>query len=143
MTTRIFDFNEVQASFAGVPIAGWADGDGITITRESDVFSSVVGLKGNVSRSKTNDNRGTIEFNLMSTSPTNALLSAIALADREAPGGAGVGALLIVDLNGTSLFTSGNAWIKRPPDPVFGREASTRTWTLEVDELQDFNGGNL
>ena len=55
----------------------------------------------------------------------------------------GIGALLIVDLNGTSLYMSGNAWIKRVPDPVFGREASTRTWTFEVDELRDFTGGNL
>lgn len=143
MTTRIYDFNEVQASFAGIPIDGWADGDGITITRESDTFTSVVGLKGSVARSKTNDNRATIEINLMNTSPTNAALSAIALADREAPGGAGIGALLIVDLSGTSLYMSGNAWIKRVPDPVFGREASTRTWTFEVDELRDFTGGNL
>lgn len=143
MTTRVYDFNEVQASFAGVPIAGWSDGDGISITRESDAFTSKVGLKGNVSRSKTNDNRATIELRLMNTSPTNAALSAIALADREAPGGAGIGAFLCVDLNGTSLYAAGNCWIKRVPDPVFGAEASERVWTFEVDELRDFTGGNL
>ncbi len=143
MTTRVYDSNEVQVSFAAIPLNGWADGDFITITRESDTFTSVVGTDGAVSRSKTNDNRATVEVHLMNTSPSNAAMSAIALADREAPGGAGIGAFLCVDLNGTSLYTSGNAWIKRAPDPTFGREASERVWTLEVDELRDFTGGNL
>ena len=143
MTTRIYDFNEVQAAFAGIPIDGYADGDGITITRETDVFTSTVGIDGNVARSKTNDHRATIEFRLMNTSPVNAALSAIYQADRNAPGGAGIGALLITDLNGTSLYTAGNAWIKRPPDPTFGREAAERVWVLECDNLLDFTGGNI
>jgi len=143
MTTRVYDSNEVQVSFAGIPCGGWADGDFITITRESDAFTSVVGTSGEVARSKTNDNRATIEIRCMNTSPTNAALSAVALADREAPGGAGIGAFLCVDLNSTSLYAAGNAWVKRVPDPVFGREANERVWTLEVDELRDFTGGNL
>jgi hypothetical protein len=143
MSTRIYDANEVQISFAGVPIEGYADGDFLTITHEADAFASIVGSDGNVARSKTNDNRATIEIRLMNTSPTNAALSAIYQADKKAPGGAGVGAFLCVDLNGTSLYTGGNAWIRRAPDPVFGREANERVWTLEVDNLIDFTGGNL
>ena len=143
MTTRIYDSNEVQIAFSTVPIEGYADGDFLTITRASDAFSSTVGTDGEVARSKTNDNRADVELRLMSTSPTNAALSAIHLADRNAPGGAGVGAFLCVDLNGTTLYTAGNCWIKRGPDPVYGREANERVWLLEVDNLQDFTGGNL
>jgi len=143
MTTRIYDSNEVQVAFGGVPVEGYADGDFITITHASDAFSSVVGTDGTVARSKTNDLRADIEIRLMNTSPTNAALSAIYQADRNAPGGAGVGAFLCVDLNGTSLYAAGNAWIKRAPDPVFGREANERVWLLECDALQDFTGGNI
>ncbi|MDH3598024.1 MAG: DUF3277 family protein [Candidatus Tectomicrobia bacterium] len=143
MTTRIYDANEVQISFAGVPVEGYADGDFITITHASDAFSSVVGTDGAVARSKTMDNRADIELRLMNTSPTNAALSAIYQADKNSPGGAGVGAFLCVDLSGTSLYAAGNCWIKRAPDPVFGREANERVWLLEVDALQDFTGGNL
>lgn len=143
MTTRIYDSNRVQVSFAGIPVRGYADGDFLTITKESDGFTSVVGTDGEVSRSKTNDRRATIEITLMSTSKTNDLLAAVHKADLEAPGGAGVGAFLVVDLNGTSLYASGNCWITRAPDVTYGREANERTWTLQCDVLQDFTGGNL
>jgi len=133
----------VQVAFAGVPAQGFADGDFLTITNETDAFTSVVGTDGEVSRSKTNDRRATVEIVLMCTSPTNDLFSAIHLADLAAPGGAGVGALLVTDLNGSSLYTAGAAWIMKAPDVTYGREANERTWTLQVDKLIEFTGGNL
>jgi len=143
MTTRIYDANEVQISFAGVPVTGFADGDFLTITHASDAFASVVGTDGNVARSRTSDRRADIEIRLMSTSPTNALLSAIATVDQNTPGGAGVGAFLCADLNGTSLYAAGNTWIKRKPDITYGREANERVWVFECDDLRDFTGGTL
>lgn len=143
MTNRIYDANQVQVSFSGVPCDGFADGDFLTITKEADAFTSVVGSDGNVARSKSNDRRATVEIRLLQTSLTNDLLSAIHKADLEANGGAGIGAFLVADLNGTSLYAAGNAWIKRSPDVTYGREAQERVWTLEVDVLQDFTGGNL
>lgn len=143
MTTRIYDSNQVQVSFSAVPVQGYADGDFLNITKESDAFTSKAGTDGDVARSKTNDRRATIEIILMQTSPTNDLFSAIHAADLIASGGAGVGAFLVVDLNGTSLYKAGQCWIKRSPDPAFGREAQERTWVLECDVLQDFTGGNL
>jgi hypothetical protein len=140
---RIADFNEVQVSFAGVPIDGWSDGDVLTLTREADVFGSVVGVGGSVARYKTNDNRATITISLLSTSPVNAALSAIFTADLYAPGGAGIGAFTIIDLNGTSLYTAGNCWISRPPDPSWSNEPRERVWTFQCATIRDFSGGNL
>jgi Protein of unknown function (DUF3277) len=142
MTTRIYDANEVQISFAGIPVEGYADGDFLTIT-VAEAFTSVVGTDGKVARSKTNDGRAQIELRLMNTSPTNAALSAIHNADKYAPGGAGIGAFLCVDLNGTSLYAGGNAWIKKAPDVTFGREANERVWQIEIDTIRDFTGGNI
>lgn len=143
MTTRIYDSSQVQVAFAGIPVQGYADGDFLAISWETDAFTDVVGTDGDVSRSKTNDRRATVEITLMSTSPTNDLFSALHIADLNAPGGAGVGALLITDLNGTSLYTAGNAWISKAPDVTYGREANERVWTLRVDNLRAFTGGNL
>lgn len=140
---RIADFNEVQVSFAGIPIEGWATGDVLTVTRESDIFGSTVGVSGSVARWKTNDNRATIEIALMSTSPVNALLSGVFQADLNAPGGAGIGAFLIVDLNGTTLVSAGNCWIKRPPDLSWSNEPGERRWILEAATIREFVGGNL
>lgn len=143
MTTRIYDSNQVQVAFAGIPVQGYADGDFLTVTWETDSFSDVAGTDGDVSRSKTNDQRATVEIILMNTSPTNDLLSAVWQADLNTPGGAGVGSLLVTDLNGTTLLTAGNAWISKAPDITYGREANERTWTLRVDKLVAFVGGNL
>ena len=143
MTTRIYDSNRVQVSFAAVPVQGYADGEFLTITRETDAFTSVVGTDGEVSRSKSNDRRATIEIKLMSTSPTNDLFSAILSGDINANGGAGVGAFLVVDLSGASLYSAGNAWITKGPDVSYGREAGERAWVLQVDKLYEFTAGNL
>jgi hypothetical protein len=143
MTTKIYDSNRVQVSFAGVPVQGYADGDFLTITPETDAFTSVVGTDGTVSRSKSNDRRATIEITLMNTSLTNDLFSAIFIGDLEANGGAGVGAFLVVDLSGASLYSAGNCWITKAPDVTYGREANERTWMLQCDKLYSFTGGNL
>lgn len=140
---RIADFNEVQVSFAGIPIEGWSTGDVITITWEADAFFDQVGNKGDVARGKTNDKRANIEIRLQQTSPVNAALSGVFLADINAPGGAGIGAFLCVDLNGTSLYTAGDCWIQRAPDPVFAAEPGERVWMLRAAQLQPFTGGNL
>jgi hypothetical protein len=143
MTTRIYDSNEVAIAVGGIPIEGYADGQFLSITRTSDGFTTVVGTDGTVARSKTNDHRAIIEIALLQTSPSNLTFTALWNADRRAPGGAGIFAFLCTDLNGTSLYTSGNAWVQKGPDITMDREATSRTWVLECDNLQDFTGGNL
>lgn len=143
MTTRIYDSNQVKVSFAGAPLQGYADGEFLTITLNEDSFSTVVGTDGEVSRSKTNNLTAAIEIRLMSTSPSNDILSAIYNADLIANGGAGVGAFLVTDLNGTSEFLAGNAWIVKGADVSYDREANERVWMLSCDRMNMFVGGNL
>lgn len=143
MTTRIYDSNRVEVSFAGVPMQGYADGEFLTITFEEDTFSKVTGTDGEASRSKSNNLGCTMEVRLMSTSPTNLLLSAIHEADKNANGGAGVGAFFVADLNGTTEFLAGNAWIVKAPDQNFDREATERVWTFTCDRGNAIVGGTL
>lgn len=143
-TLRVADFNEVQVAFAAIPIDGWADGDVLTFTWESDQFTDVVGVTGDVARGKTNDLRATCEIRLLQTSPANAILSGIWQADQLAPGGAGVGALSVVDLNSAAtLLIGANSWIQRAPDAVWSREPGERVWTIRIAELRAFFGGNI
>lgn len=142
-TTRISDFNEIQVSFGGHPLTGFVDGEAITITHEADAIGTVVGATGDVARFKTNDFRVSIEVRLMQTSPSNAALSAIYLADINAPGGAGVAAFLLTDLNGTTLITCPNCWIKRMPDASWGKEPTERVWMLEGSQIIEYHGGTI
>lgn len=137
-----YDPDQVTVSFAGIVLKGFADGSFVTIAQETDNFSDVVGTDGEVSRSKTNDRRATITFKLMQTSESNQLLSAIANADLDLPGGAGVGQLMVRDRQGLSLYRADEAWISKPPDVDFDRGAVSREWTLRCARLERTDGGN-
>jgi hypothetical protein len=139
---KVYDPTEVTVSFAGIVIQGYADGEFLRVEQESDDFSDVAGTDGEVSRSKTSDRRATVTFVLMQTSASNALLSAISNADRNAPGGAGVGALFIRDRQGTSLYRAAEAWISKPPNVTMDRSPTSREWTLRCANLQRLDGGN-
>jgi len=139
---KVYDPDQINISLNGIPISGYADGEFVRIEKESDGFADVVGTDGEVSRSKTNDDRATVSIILMQTSDSNILLSALHTLDRNVPGGAGVGALLIRDAQGTSIFAASECWISKAPDVTFDREPTSREWTLRCAKLIDVHGGN-
>ena len=145
MTTADFtsyNADEVKASLAGIPIdSGFADGEFIRIERETEAFTDVVGTDGKVTRSKSNDERATVTFFVMQTAEVNVLLSALHNADKLAPGGTGVGALLIQDLNGTTLHKSAQSWIQTDPVVSYDREATAREWQIRCAKLKNFLTG--
>jgi hypothetical protein len=144
MAAPLKEYNpsEIAMSFAGIPITGYADGEFVTIEPEGDWWNDYVGTDGDVARSRTNDHRVTITFKLAQYSDTNALLSAVMSADRLAPNGAGVGALEIRDLQGTTQLTCAEAWIMGPPTVSFDREIGTREWKIRGAVLDGVIGGN-
>lgn len=137
-----YDPTEVTVSFAGITIQGFADGEFVRVEQDTDDFTDVVGTDGEVSRSKTSDRRATVTFLLMQTSATNILLSALSNADRDAPGGAGVGALYIRDRQGTSLHRAAEAWIQKPPNVSYDRTPGPREWVIRCAKLIRTDGGN-
>ena len=118
------------------------DGEFLSVTQEGPAFADVVGSNGGVTRSKTNDFRATVTVTLMQTSEVNSVLSALLNADLLASNGAGVGALLIKDLQGTTLYECTEAWIQKAPDASFDRQATTRAWEIRCANLIRFDGGN-
>lgn len=139
---KVYDPDQIVMAFGSILLKDFADGEFVTIEEESDSFSDVAGSDGAVVRSKTNDRRATVTFKLLQTSESNALLSAVHNADLLAPNGAGVVALEIKDLQGTSLYHAPEAWIAKPPDVSFGREASSREWKIRCARLVRVDGGN-
>lgn len=142
MATKVYDSTEVTVSFSGVPIKGYADGEFLTITFESNVFDDMVGTDGEVTRSKTNDFRATATIKLLSTSDSNDLLSAIYNVDRKAANGAGIGVFLVKDRQGRSVYMASESWIQKPPDVSFDKTATAREWVIRLANLEYFTGGN-
>lgn len=143
MSLKIYDSKEVTVVVAGIPInSGYADGEFIKIEQSDQDFNVVVGTDGEVTRSKTNNRHAKISIILMQSSDGNNLLTALNTLDVNATNGAGVGPLLIKDMQGTSLYTAAKCWIAKPPDVSFDREAKPREWLIECDYLVRVDGGN-
>ena len=140
MAARTYDPNKILASFNGVPIGGYADGTFLKIEMADDSFKKTVGASGEVARTKSNDNSGTATFTLLSSSPTNDLLMAIARQDRLL--NTGQGAFMVKDIGGTSL-AAGNGWIKRIPNWESGKDLSNTEWVIDIEILDMFRGGNI
>ena len=135
--------DEVAIVFAGIPITGFADGSFLSVEQNEDSFTMQAGTDGEACRSKTNNRGGRATFTLGQWSRANDLLSALHNLDISTPNGDGIGPLLIKDNSGTSIFSAEKAWIVKPPAAGFAREAESREWVIETDNLVQHHGGNL
>lgn len=139
---RTFDFKQITLTFGSDLIQGFAEGDDvIALEPQADVFNSLAGADGEVTRSKTNDNRWLLRIRLLQTSPSNDALMAAAAADRVS--NSGVRPLLLKDLNGTTLVGEVSAYIQRLPDAGLGTNVSDREWAIMLPSPDVFIGGNV
>lgn len=136
---KTYDPAKVSVIVGGHIVEGYADGEFVTATRNSDTFSRQGGASGEQTRAKSNDRSGTFTITLMQSSVSNAVMQGFALADEV--GNAGLVPVLIKDSNGSELATAEQAWIQKPSDKGFAKEVGDRQWVLETGELIFAGGG--
>ena len=134
-----YDPAEVTMIIGGHIISGYADGTFLSIARNNDAFTRVAGADGEGTRAKSNDRSGTFTFTLMQSSQSNDILSGFASADDINNGG--TFPVLIKDGNGTSRYAGEICWVQKVADSAFGKEAESREWIVETNELVPFVGG--
>lgn len=143
MSTKVYDADQITISFGTATLKGLSEDDFVTIEQDTDDFTDVVGVDGEVTRSKTNDRRGTLTVRLMQTSDSNDLLSAINNADFRAANGAGISAVMVRDRGtGRALYAGPESWIAKPPQVVYGRSAKVREWKIRIANLERLDGGS-
>jgi hypothetical protein len=104
------------------PMSGFAADTMFSHEFESDGFTDVVGVDGDVTRVVSKDTRSTITLSLMTSSLSLDFLSGLYNADRLATGGAGVVPVAIRDKGGSTLFATDTAWIMKMPPIKRGKE---------------------
>ena len=142
MAAKFYDPNAILIYFAGNRIQGFADGEFLNYDRMSPGFQDVVGTDGEVARSKSNDTRIKVMIKLMQTAASNLVLSSVHNTDLNAPNGAGVGTLLIQDLQGFTYVSCAQAWIVKYPTGSNERTAKPREWELHGIAQTYVEGGN-
>jgi hypothetical protein len=140
MSVKTYNPADVSIIFAGIPIEGIADGTFVTVARNNPSYNMSIGSDGEGVRAKSNDRGGTVTLTLMQSSVSNDALSAVSLLDEAS--GDGIGPLLVKDNSGRTICGAETAWIQKPADSEFAREATTREWVFETDLLDVFIGGN-
>lgn len=138
--TALYNGKEVHVIVGGNLITGFATGSIAKVARNEDAFTFQANADGGGTRSKSNNRSGTITITLAQTSPSNDVLSTLALLDETANQGAVP--VLVKDSLGRSVFSAQQAWVRKLPDSDFGVESGEREWALECGDLEYFVGGN-
>lgn len=130
-----YDPKDISLSILGQKIEGFAPGTFVKVSRVTETYSDTAGALGDVQRTRSRDQRGTIEITLLDGHPSNTLLNNKATADENT--GSGVGPSLVKHVSGRGLASGKNCWIVKKPDMEFGGgESKTRTWTIRVAQMQ-------
>lgn len=135
-----YDPKQVAVIVGGKIMAGFADGSFVKLERNEQAFNLKIGVDGEGTRAKSNNKSGKITITLMQSSASNDDLSGFAAADELSNTGAVP--CLVKDASGRTIASAVTAWVQKYADAEFAKEAMTRAWVLETDELIIFEGGN-
>jgi len=120
-----------------IDITDFAPDSFITIKRNKPTYTSFVGVSGEVARCKTTDLSGTIEFTLMQSSPSNAILSLLRIGDELLY----LGVVPVQIKDDKSIHIAAYAWLVGQADANYGAEAGARKWVLQCASLDMYEGG--
>jgi hypothetical protein len=142
MGQHFLDPDNHTVLLGGIPISGFAENTSISIEEVGDLYNLVAGVDGDFTRSKNLKRYLKVTFHLMSSSKSNAVLSAMVDAGLRSNGGADVAPLLISDDNGTSKCAGDSAWVNARPKVSREDKATTNEWVVfMIPPYVFFEGG--
>lgn len=137
---RSYDPRENTFIFGGQIIDGFGAGTFIKASYNEEGWSFQPSNSGSGTRSRNPNESGRVEVTLQYASPSNAVLTTFALADKKS--GTGVAELMVKDRNTQSAkVTAENAWIIKIPDFERAKESGEITWIFESDALNIVHDG--
>lgn len=131
-TFNNYTFSNVNVIFGILELEGYADGDDVVdVDFDVEQFTKLVGAKGDVARSQTNDNSCTVTVKLLQTSLSNKELTVLYNLDRET--GAAAAPLIINDKETGETYVVNNAWIQKFPKVTRGQGINSMEWVFQGD----------
>lgn len=124
-----YDPQQVQILINNTPVTGFPDGDMVTITRNEDLTTEMVGTKGSVTRAINRNATATITLRLQHTSPFVKDMVELGIADAYS----GVPPILnftVYDPSSSDQIYAAQCWIKSDTDHAWGSETGVREYTL-------------
>jgi Protein of unknown function (DUF3277) len=125
---------EVRVSWGGVSITGFADGEFITITPNSDLTDEVVGAQGDLALTKIANWTGTVTITLLQNAEFNLYFSNIYAAQQRAADVVREN-LTIVDPSGSTLYECRDTHLKTAAPVTLSDGQNGKVWTLFVGNM--------
>lgn len=142
MATSTYDPSKLTVIVGGVIVSGFSDGDFITAKRDEDLYMKRVGADGHVARARNGNKSGTIEIKLLQSSPAvNEIAALVALDNFLFDGDILIPIAIVSPGDGAELVAATQAWLKTPPEMVFGKEVGERSFVFDCADLKMSIGG--
>lgn len=131
---------EITLAFGGYVLAGW---NTISISRNTDGYTPIRGIRAKNTRVRNSDTSATISFSCLQTEEANDILSKVHALDLQY--GTARLSITLKDNFGSSLFHSNEAYITSYPEVVYAEGFEYRIWTIYCNTTEaDWTvGGNL
>ena len=134
MSLKSYNLKSVVCSFGPVVFSGFAEDDAITLTPESEIFTSKVGADGQTTRSRSNNDNYKATIRFMATSTARVSLQEQTL--RNAALSQVTYPFYLSSPDTGEIYSSSQAYVEKLPDASFGREASEREYTIYLPSCQ-------
>lgn len=136
-----YSFKDTVCLVSGIPILDFADGDDvISIERNEDAFSLLVGADGAAMALFNPDRSGIATLRLLQSSRSNAYLSGFVKLQES--GVLSPFPFIVKDLNGLDLALAESAFMVGPPPLRYGAGHNAREWRLILPAVEIFAGGS-
>lgn len=124
----------------GIEVTGWPEGDDVIMCeRLNDSAEHIIGVDGAMTVSISMDRSGTITFNLMQNSESNAALTSLITGQEN---GAFIPIFVQVkNTQGGELVSGTQAYLQRPANIQFGKNLGPVTWVIVAERLDILNLG--
>lgn len=142
MATFTYRGKDLVVTVANAPLEGYGPDAIAKFTPNSESFGLVVGVDGQGTRFATGDTSGRVAVTLAQSSLSNDVLTTLHQTDLNAPNGAGIAPLNVLDTSGRSKLLALEAWIVGWPEMGFSKGVETRIWTFEFTEALIVVAGN-
>lgn len=126
MATSTFSMQDLTVIVGTEVISGFSEGEAVRITKRENQVNMVVGADGDAAVNFSNDESVEVTLNLLQTASKNAVVSALANAQRIA-GGAGVFISVNGGLTNVEIL---KAYVQKDSDIAAGKEHVGKSFTF-------------
>ena len=133
----VYSSREVAVAWGLVNFEGFSGDNIVTMEYSSELTGETVGADGKLATHVTPDRTGTIKVEVMQTSKTNIILSALLAKQNNSDDTSEIfkSDFIVSEPSGSVLAIGRNAYIKKAPSIGLGVETSTYEWNFYCEKL--------